>query len=137
MKETDKYDDIIHLPRHVSRRYAPMTAQDRAAQFSPFAALTGYEAVIEEAGRLTDSGVELAPDGVSMVDEQLRLIGENIHSNPVVTVTWFRPDERKSGGAYISTTGNVLKIDLYEGCLLLCDGQKIPLSRIHHISLDR
>ena len=134
--EDHKYDDIIHLSRPVSTRHAPMSLMDRAAQFSPFAALTGYEAVIDEAGRLTECSVELMCDGVAMVDEQLRLIGENIRSTPAVSVTWFRPDDRKSGGAYVRSTGRAMKIDTLEHFLLLADGTKIPLSRIHHIILD-
>lgn len=134
--EDHKYDDIIHLSRPVSTRHAPMSPMDRAAQFSPFAALTGYEAVIDEAGRLTENGVELMGDGVAMVDEQLRLIGENIRSAPSVVVTWFRPDDRKSGGAYVTTTGHVVKIDPHEHFLLFADGMRIPLSGIHHIAMD-
>ena len=128
-----KYDDIIHLPHHVSKRHAPMSILDRAAQFSPFAALTGYEAVIEEAGRLTEDSVELAGDGAAMVDEQLRLLAENIETQPSVVVTWFRPDERKAGGAYISTSGRVMKLDLCERRLILTDGTVIPFSRIQRI----
>ena len=136
LKETHKYDDIIHLSRPRSGRRACMTNYDRAAQFSPFAALTGYEAVIDEAGRLTETGVERMGDGVAMVDEQLRLIGENIRSAPSVAVTWFRPDDRKSGGAYVTTTGHVVKIDPHEHFLLFADGTRIPLSGIHHIAMD-
>ena len=134
-RDNRKYDDMINLPHHVSSRHAPMSALDRAAQFSPFAALTGYEAVIEEAGRLTEGSVELAGDGEAMVDQELRRIWENIGTQPPVKVTWFRPDERKNGGAYISTSGRAAKLDGYERCLILTDGTVIPFSCIQRIEM--
>lgn len=136
MKETNIYEDIIHLPHHVSTRHTPMSAIDRAAQFSPFAALTGYEAMIEETGRLTDTQIELDEGGKAMVNEKLQRIAESIDAQPRITVTWFRPDERKSGGAYVNTTGCVKKIDLYERLLLMMDGIQIPISRIYHITQE-
>lgn len=134
MKKTNKYDDIIHLPHHESSKRAPMSIYDRAAQFSPFAALTGYEAVIEETGRLTDYQVELDESGKAMVDEKLRLILESIDEQPGVNITYFRPDERKLGGSYATVTGRVKKIDPYEGVLLLTDGAVIPIQRIYQIT---
>lgn len=136
MHDEHKYDDIIHLPHHVSSRHMPMAAIDRAAQFSPFAALTGYEAVIEETGRLTDTQIELDEGGKALVDEKLRLIAENLASRPLVTVTWFRPDDRKAGGAYVNTTGRIMRIDLYERQLLFDGGQRIPISQIRQISME-
>lgn len=130
------YDDIIHLPHHISSRHIPMSIMDRAAQFSPFAALTGYDAVIQETGRLTDSCVELDEGGKALVDEKLRQIAHNIDSQPEVTVTWFRPDERKAGGAYVSTTGRVKKIDMYTRSLLLTDGICISIRQILNIEVE-
>ncbi len=136
LKETHKYDDIIHLPRPVSRR-PKMSEENRAAQFSPFAALTGFEAAIEETGRLTDSRIELDEGGKQLLDEQMNAVLEVLHREPKVVITWFCYDERKAGGAYVSTTGHVKKIDSYNGKLLLTDGQTIPLGEIFSLALIR
>ena len=121
LKETHKYDDIIHLSRPASRR-AKMTDYDRAAQFSPFAALTGFEAAIDETGRLTDSRIELAEDEKQRLDEQMSRVLEVLPIHPEVKIIWFRRDERKSGGAYVETSGCVKKIDSFLGILHLTDG---------------
>ena len=97
-----KYDDIINLPHHVSKKHPQMSLHDRAAQFSPFAALTGHKAAINETARLTDEKQILSEDVIAKLNEQLNLIKENIGTNPIVTITYFVPDDRKSGGAYIS-----------------------------------
>lgn len=131
-----KYDDIIHLPRPVSQRHAPMTVQDRAAQFAPFAALTGYEEVIEESGRLTDSRIDLDEGEISLLNEALNRIKERLPEQPPVRLTCFRPDGRKAGGAYCTVTGRVKKLDEYEKNLLLADGREIPLEQIFEIELE-
>lgn len=128
-----KYDDIIHLSRPVSIRHTPMSRYDRAAQFSPFAALTGYDGVIEETARLTDRQVELDESGKAELDEKLREIRENIARMPKVTVTYFREDGRKDGGTYITVTGKVKKIDLYTGTLVFLDGTGIDIGQIYGI----
>lgn len=129
-----KYDDIINLPHHVSSRRAPMTMIDRAAQFSPFAALTGYDAAIQETGRLTEGYIHLDESSKESLNEQLRLIQESLDEQPEITVTYFRPDERKNGGAYISITGTVRKIDQYEQAIIMSDGMAIPFEYIHAIN---
>lgn len=129
-----KYGDIINRHHHVSTRHTPMSLTDRAAQFAPFAALTGYDATIQEAGRLTDTFGELAEDEEARLDEKLRRIAADIDSRPEVTVIWFRPDDRKNGGTYVSTTGRVKKIDPNEQCLVLTDGTQILFSRIVSVS---
>lgn len=128
-----KYDDIIHLSRPVSARRTPMSRYDRAAQFSPFAALTGYDGVIEETARLTDRQVELDEGGKAELDEKLREIRENIGQMPKVTVTYFREDGRKDGGAYITVTGKVKKIDQYSQTLVFMDGSGIDIGQIYQI----
>ena len=128
-----KYDDIIHLPHHISDHRAPMSMIDRAAQFSPFAALTGYEAAIAETARLTDRRIELDESRRAELDEQIRMIQEQIHSQPEVTVTYFEPDLRKNGGAYVSVTGKVWKISSYEQAMILLDGSVIPFWEILEI----
>ena len=133
MKPTHRYDDIIHLPRPVSKKRTPMSNFDRAAQFSPFAALTGYDAVIAETGRLTDAQIELDEDGKQLLDEKLQWIREHLLEGPEVKLTAFCPDSRKAGGAYEQITGTVKKIDLVTRCLVLTGGEVVPLDRIYGI----
>ena len=133
MHPTHQYDDIICLVRHRSVRHPPMSNYDRAAQFSPFAALTGYDAVIAETGRLTDTQIELDEGGMALLDEKLQSIQAQIAEKPLVTLTVFCPDSRKAGGAYKPVTGNVKKIDPVTRCLVLCSGEVIPIDRIYGI----
>ncbi|MGN0978680.1 MAG: hypothetical protein ACI4PH_11545 [Faecousia sp.] len=127
------YDDIIHMPHHVSATRKRMSLLDRAAQFSPFAALTGYDAAIRETGRLTDNAVDLDVDGKAMLNETLQRLFAFQETRPEVTVTYFVPDERKTGGAYATVTGYVKKLDPYSQVLLLTDGTEICFSRILEI----
>ena len=124
------YEDIIHLPHPVSKRRASMSLQDRAAQFSPFAALTGYEGIIAESGRLTNTATELAGAAVEELTSALGRVAENIHLRPEVTVTYFEPDKRKSGGSYRTVTGSVRRMDTAEGYLEFTDRSRIPLTQI-------
>lgn len=135
LKETHKYDDIIHLSRPRSERRAQMNNYDRAAQFSPFAALTGFDAAIEETGRLTDHRIELDEGGKQLLDEQMRAILDVIHTQPKVEIIWFRYDERKAGGSYVTTTGRMKKVDHYNQKILLTDGQTIPLGEVFSVIL--
>lgn len=128
-----KYEDIIHLSRPVSPKRIPMSRQDRAAQFSPFAALTGYDGMIAESARLTDRQAELDEGGKAELDAKLRDIQENIADSPRVSVTFFREDGRKDGGAYITVTGQVKKIDLYSRMLVFMDGTGIDIGSIYQI----
>ena len=129
-----KYDDIIGLPHHVSDRRAPMSRMDRAAQFAPFAALTGYEDAVAETARLTEQRVELDENRRAELDQRIRLLAEKLSLQPEVTVTYFEPDQRKSGGAYLCVTGQVWKVDPYTQALFLTDGTEIPFGEI--IGLD-
>ena len=133
LKETHKYDDIIHLNRPRSGRRVRMSNYDRAAQFSPFAALTGFDAAIAETGRLTDHRIELDEGGKQQLDEQMHKLMEVIHTQPEAEILWFQYDERKAGGSYISTTGQVKKIDSYNSKILLTDGRTIPLGEVFSI----
>lgn len=130
-----KYDDILTLPYPFPSTRPRMNATDRAAQFSPFAALTGFEAVIEESGRLTQSAIELDDSVKAEVDRTLRQLSEQIHTQPKVTLTYFQSDARKLGGAYLTVTGNVKKIDPYEMRVILTDDTAIPISAIMQICL--
>lgn len=131
-KNGSGYEDIIHLPRHVSKRHPPMPIAERAAQFSPFAALTGFEDAIRETGRLTDERPELNEDEKLILNEKLLILKERAADpdQPEVAVTYFKPDERKAGGAYRTVRGRVKKIDGYEGILKMEDGTGIPVADI-------
>lgn len=131
-KQTN-YDDIIHLPHHVSKKHPQMSISDRAAQFSPFAALTGHGAAIKETARLTDARIELDENAKTILDEKLRIIQETLDKRPEITVTYFQPDEKKAGGRYVSATGIVKKIDLYRRSVLMEDGRWIPILDIFEI----
>ena len=133
--ETNKYQDIIHLSRPRSQRHPPMSAHDRAGQFSPFAALTGFEAAIAETQRLTDSRITLEEGAKELLDQRMQEILEGIETQPLVQILWFRYDPRKTGGEYITHTGQVKKVDTYNRQMLFTDGSAIPLEEIFSISL--
>ena len=124
------YEDIIHLPHHISETHPRMSRLNRAAQFSPFAALTGYGAAIQEAGRLTDRKIQLDEDSQAVLDRKLAILREQLSKRPEVTVTYFQPDGKKDGGAYVSFSGQVKKIQDYEQLLVFTDGTQIPFSDI-------
>lgn len=131
--ENHKYDDIIHLPHPVSGRHARMSMVDRGAQFSPFAALTGYDAVIQETARLTEDSAELDESAKAALDKKLQMLLQAIDAQPEATFLCFQPDQRKTGGAYVRVTGRVKKIDPYEQAVLLTDKTVIPIDRIYEI----
>ena len=130
MEISHRYDDIIDLPHHVSEKHPQMPVIDRAAQFSPFAALTGYDAAIVETARLTDRKRELTEEQKQIISKALDELRQRIKSDPLVTVTFFQPDERKEGGAYRTVKGCAKKVDAYLGMLLLTDGTRIPFDSI-------
>ena len=127
------YDDIITLPHPTSRRYPRMPAADRAAQFAPFAALTGYAAAVKETARETEAFTELAEDEAAALDRQLRLLEERIRERPWVVLTCFQPDQRKAGGAYVEVQGRVKRLDATAGTITLENGREIPVSYILEI----
>lgn len=129
----NRYADIINLPHHVSKTRPQMPIADRVAQFSPFAALTGYDSAIEETGRLTDSFIELDESRKAVLNEKLQSMLKNIKEQPEVAITYFQPDEKKNGGSYINISGVVKKIDEFEKCLILTDATKIPMKYIFEI----
>lgn len=138
MKEegTHRYDDIIHLPPPRSKVHPRMTLRERAAQFAPFAALTGYEAAIQETQRLTKQEAQLEEDELKMLDEKLQLVYGRIGSGQKVTFTCFVPDEKKEGGSYITYSGRIKKINLYERTISLEEGTVFPIARIVDIQAD-
>ena len=131
-----KYDEIMNLPRHVSKTRPQMPMSDRAAQFSPFAALTGHDEAIAETARLTDEMVQLDPNAVEILNDKLCRISESTDTEPTVTITYFVPDEKKSGGAYVSRTGTVKKIDEYEHKVIFTDRTSIAVDSIRDIEID-
>ena len=131
-----QYDDIIELPHHVSQTHPRMSAIDRAAQFSPFAALTGHSAQIKETARLTDQKVELDEHAKSVLDMKQRILSGVIGELPEVTVTYFKPDERKSGGEYLTAVGRLNKINEHERRLILENGESIPFDDIIDIESE-
>ena len=132
----DQYGDIIHLPHHVSKTRPQMSMEDRAAQFSPFAALTGYDAAILETGRLTEDKLELGEETQAILDRKQRYLAEIIDTKPEITVTYFVPDEKKSGGAYSTVTGFLKRIDEYERQLVLTDGRRIQQDVVFDIESE-
>ena len=136
MKREDHfYDDLLYLPHPVSRTRRPMSRQERAAQFSPFAALTGYDAVLREAGRRTDARADLTESGQAELDKALRALLAELDRQPEAAVTWFVPDPRKPGGAYGRTEGRVKKLDEYARCITLIDGTEIPLAQVVRVEM--
>ena len=130
------FDDIINLPHHVSATRPQMSMLDRAAQFSPFAALTGYDDAIKETGRLTDEKIEMDEDRKAALDMKQAYLIEMIDEQPEISITYFLPDTKKSGGAYVTVTGNLKRFDEYERLLILTNGKKIPMDDIADIESD-
>ena len=130
------YDDIINLPHHVSSKRPQMSMLDRAAQFSPFAALTGYGDAIQETGRLTDEKINLSEEEKEALDRKQQILLERLDERPALTVIYFVPDEKKSGGAYVTKSGNLKKIDEVERMMTLTDGTKISLDDVYDIESE-
>ena len=128
-----RYDDILQLPHPVSAKRQRLSSQQRAAQFAPFAALTGFDAAIGETARLTDRQVALGEADLMDLDEKLRFLSEVHGEHPALTVTYFLPDEKTAGGAYVTVSGALKKLRLFERDLILTDGTAIPLDAILHL----
>lgn len=128
-----KYDDILELsyPRPSARRR--MTNLERAAQFSPFAALTGYDAAVRETARLTDTKAEMTEDEKELLDAKLQLLAAHVEEEPTVSVVYFSPDKRKAGGAYLELVDRVVKIDVMDGEVSFAGGARIPVGDIRSI----
>ena len=133
MRMNNRYDEIINLPHHVSKTRPQMSLSDRAAQFAPFAALTGYDSAIKETGRLTDERIELDEEALTALDRKYQLLMDTLDDAPEVTIIYFQPDERKAGGQYVSATGTVKKVDTFGRRILLQDGTRIPLDSVYDL----
>ena len=127
---SDKYDDIINLPHHVSRKHPPMSLHNRAAQFAPFAALTGFGAEIMEAARLTSELINMSEDAKAILDLKLQMIQDNISAHPQVTITYFEPDTIKHGGSYHTIVDGIKEIDEYKREFVLLSGERIPVDYV-------
>ncbi len=134
MEISHAYDDILDLERPVSKNHRPMSLQDRAAQFSPFAALTGYEDAITETARLTETRIELTEAQKEQLDYTLQQIRQRLSERPEVTVTWFIPDEQKEGGRYETRTGHLKKLDDYKQELVFAEGFRVPVADLTELS---
>lgn len=127
------YDDIMNLPHHVSATRPHMLAIDRAAQFSPFAALTGYGDAIKETARLTGERVELDEYMKDVLSIRLQIIADQLKEHPKIAITYFQPDEKKNGGTYVTVSGRAKKIDEYERVVVMTDGTRVSIDEIASI----
>jgi len=130
-----KYDDILNLPHHVSSTRPHMSMHDRAAQFSPFAALTGYDDTVKETARLTDEKQELTADKISDLNQKIVFLKEHAEEHPQITIEYFIPDEKKSGGKYVTLLGRFRRIDEYNHNMVFTSGEEIPLNNIFEIKI--
>lgn len=127
-----RYDDMLDMPHHVSMNHPQMSLRDRAAQFSPFAALTGYDDAIIETARLTDQRIELSDSDKALLDQKLHILMDHISERPFIEISYFLPDQKKKGGKYTTISGNIKRVDEYKHCIFLTDGQRIPIDEIIH-----
>ncbi len=127
---TDNYDDIIHLPRHVSKRHPQMSLYNRAAQFAPFSALTGYGDTIAETARQTNPKIEMMEDDRQLMDRKLSILTTCLEEEPTITITYFQPDGRKDGGQYLTITSVVKAIRTNERIIMMKDRTKISIDAI-------
>ena len=130
MRMNNRYDEIINLPHHVSKTRPQMPMSDRAAQFAPFAALTGYDSAIRETGRLTGEKIELDEEALNDLNTKYQLLTDALDEEPEVEITYFKPDERKAGGEYVSVTGTVKKVDTFERRIIMQGGMKSPMDDV-------
>lgn len=130
-----KYDDILNLPHHVSSVHPHMSMHDRAVQFSHFAALTGYEDTVKETARLTDEKLELTADRINDLNQKIAFLKEHAEERPPITVKYFIPDEKKSGGKYVMFWGEFRRIDEYNRNMVFTSGEEIPLNDIFEIEI--
>lgn len=131
-----EYGDIIDLPHHQSEKRAHMSLSDRAVQFAPFAALRGYDEEITETARITDARIELSAEKIEELNEKLGELIANIRQMPKASITYFRPDEKKSGGAYVTAAGNLRRIDEIERVIIFTDETKIKIDDIYDITSE-
>lgn len=133
MTNIHDYSDIINLKRPVSKKHPKMKTSDRAAQFAPFAALTGYDAAVRETARHTTEKHELCENALELLDYKLEKLRERIAEMPELCITYFRPDNKKEGGEYVDVHGRVFKVDEFKKALIMSDGSEININMIAEI----
>ncbi|MDD3336328.1 MAG: hypothetical protein PHI98_12560 [Eubacteriales bacterium] len=129
-----RYDDMLALPHHVSKKHPQMSPENRAAQFAPFAALTGYGAAVKETARLTDQRIEMDDDDKILLNGKLQRIQENLKVCPEVVITFFQHDEKKDGGVYVTVTGIVKNVDEHQRQIVMVNEKNIPIDDV--IAID-
>ena len=134
-KDEHRYDDILHLPHHKSLKRNPMSLYDRAAQFAPFAALTGHGAAIAETARLTEDEITLDETVISDINDKLYEISKHLDERWKVSITYFRPDAKKDGGTYLTDVGYVRKINEAEKIIFMDSGMRIHMEQIIRIEI--
>ena len=132
----DDYSDIIDMPHHVSTKYPRTSSIDRAAQFGSFAALTGHSDMINETARWTSEKMELNEDEKNLLDIKQSILRQAMAQRPIITVTYFVPDSKKSGGCYVDITGIIKREDHNEGCIIFENGEKILFDNVINIISD-
>ncbi len=130
MNNKSKYDDIIDRPHHVSKRHPQLGKASYAAQFSPFAALTGYDGIVAETARLTDERIELGETDMEILSAKIQILNDRIKEQPEITVTYFKPDGKKDGGAYLHKTAQIKRVDDVERVLHFTDGSSLHIDDI-------
>ena len=131
----NKYEDIINLKRPISKKHPPMPLEERAAQFAPFAALTGYEETITETAREVDKRIELDEEAQNTINRKIQELKQQIVTKPIVAITYFQKDLRKEGGEYITVTEKIRKIDDYKKIIVLENKTEIPIREILDIDI--
>ena len=136
MAEKFPYEDIVDLPPHISKKHPQPTMMERAARFAPFAAITGYEEMVLEEARVTEERIDLDEGTLALLNEKLNMILEFLDEEPEVKITYFEPAKKKDGGAYVSVTGVVKRIDEYEHLVIMTDGKKINIEEIYNLQSE-
>lgn len=130
-----KYDDIINLPHHISKKHPHMSLTDRAAQFAPFKTLTGLDDEVDEAARIVDKRIELDDNEKEILNEKLLIIAENISERPFARITYFVPDKKKEGGKYVTDEVSVKKLDAITKNIIFTDGRAVSMDDILYVEL--
>jgi hypothetical protein len=131
-----EYSDIFDRPHHVSSKRPQMSRSNRAAQFSPFAALTGYDSLVAESARVTDQKVKLSDEEYEVLNKRLNYLQDHLSELPIIQVLYFEPDKKKSGGSYVEFSGTIRRVRQHEGLLLTTTSIEIPFESIAELSGD-
>ena len=136
MQQKFPYEDIVNLPRPISKKHPEPTMMERAARFAPFAAITDYEEMVLEEARVTEKRITLDESALTLLNEKLNILQEFPDMLSEVKITYFEPDQKKSGGTYVTRRGTVKRIDSYKKLLVMSDDKKIPFDDICELESD-